>query len=408
MSSKSYWLKTYVPNFKKLLSSFQIETYLLIILPITWILLSTFFERSILLQSKRDLVLWSFFYGGSLIKIGLLFLYIYLYFRLIILFGNWLGRKIFKDVSTPKIDLKQFLLSIIYIMVAIGLYNLVLALSLTQLSDVSSRASMIAASQLFMSMDKGILGFYPELYIQKFSISSTLDCILIQSYCNLPLFFSIVLIGLLLFNKTNFRKFLLAIFIAPFIAMPLWYALPAVTPNEMYRENMFSLHSLSVTQKQYEEAVTSKRLEAYLNLLDKSVEKPQQKHPLVSTNPSMHVAWGAIITYFSIILWWPLGFIFIPWLIFNMLATLYTLQHYAVDLPSGLVCATIAIVLTSYLFKFEKKYYTGKHSSLYFINIIQNDIRFLKNKLKRTSLKLYNLLSKIFKLIFFHNFQPPC
>ena len=65
-----------------------------------------------------------------------------------------------------------------------------------------------------------------------------------------------------------------------------------------------------------------------------------------------------------------------------MLATLYTMQHYAVDLPTALVCAAIAIVITNYLFKFEKKYYTGEYNSLYFVNIIQNDIKFLKSILK--------------------------
>ena len=141
-----------------------------------------------------------------------------------------------------------------------------------------------------MSMDKEIFGFYPQLWIQKFSMSPILDYLLLESYRKLPLFFTIVLTGLLLFNKTCFRKFLIAIFIAPFIAMPLWYALPAVTPNEMYRENMFSLKSISAIQKQYEEAVTSERLKTYLQRLNTVVENPQQKHPLVSTNPSMHVA----------------------------------------------------------------------------------------------------------------------
>lgn len=382
MTITSYRFKTHLLNFKKLLLSFQIETYFLIILPVLWILINSFTEKSILLESKNDLVLWSFFYGGYLIKIGLQFFYLYIYFKIFIWLGQWLSTKISKEENTPTIHLKQFLLSIIYIMLAIGLINLVLVLSLRQLSAASSQASMIAASQLFMSMDKEIFGFYPQLWIQKFSMSSILDYLLLESYCKLPLFLTIVLMGLLLFHKTYFRKFLIAIFIAPFIAMPLWYALPAVTPNEMYRENMFSLQSITAIQKQYEKAVTSERLKTYLQRLNKSVENPRQKHPLVSTNPSMHVAWGVIITYFAIILWWPLGFIFIPWLILNMLATLYTMQHYAVDLPTAFICAALAIIITNGLFKFEKKYHTGKSSSLYFINIIQNDIKFLKSLFK--------------------------
>lgn len=385
-----YWFKPYIFGFKKFLISIQVETYVLIILPAIWILISCFFEKSILLfllESKKDFILWSFFYGGYLIKIGFILFSLYFYFKLASWVGFWLGKKISKDDSPSTIHLKQFLLSVAYIMLAIGLYNVVFSLTLRQVAATSTRTSIIAASQLYMSMDDKIFGGYPQIWIQKFSMSNILDYLLIQAYSKLPLFLAIVLIGLLCFNKLYFRKFLIAIFIAPFLAMPFWYALPAVSPNEMYRNNIFSVSSISTTQKQYEEAVTSKRLQTYLQDLEEAIANPHQKYPLIFTNPSMHVAWGTIITYFAIILWWPLGFIFIPWLIFNILSTLYTLQHYAVDLPCGFVCAIIAIIITHYIFKFEKKYYTGNYRSLYFVNVVQDDVAFLKATLKTIWLK---------------------
>ena len=367
-------------NLKKMLRSHQLETYLLIILPVTWILLSVFFEKSvfpIMMESNNKLKIMSFFYAGSLIKIGLELLCLYIYFRIFIFFGAWAGRKIANDRNTSTLDPKRFLLSFVYLMVSIGLYNFVLILSITQLSAASSHSNITNASQLYMSMDNHIFGVYPHLWIQS-SLFNSMDFLLVQTYCKLPLFFTVVLIGLLLFNKKNFREFLIAIFFVPFIAMPFWYILPAVTPDEMYRQNIFSLQSNIPTQHEYEAAITSENLKSFLKRLEIDIEKPSQNHPLVSTNPSMHVAWGAIITYFSMILWWPLGFVFIPWLLLNMLSTLYTMQHYAVDLPGGLVCAAMAIIITNRLFKFEKKYYTGKYIPLYFVNVIQADIQSLK------------------------------
>ncbi|CDZ78982.1 hypothetical protein BN59_03297 [Legionella massiliensis] len=370
-----------MPDIKNFLKSHQIETYLLIFLPILWISITGVFEHSpfsILLGKKGNLLSWSFFFGGHLIKKGFAFFYLYLYFRVALWLSYLVRTKLFHEQAPPSFSLKSFLLSFCYFTIAIGLGDLLLVVTLKQLSLSSSQNEMIAASQFYMSLDRYIFGFDPQIWIQRFSDSQTLDFLLIQSYRRLPIFFAFVFFGLLFFNKQNFRKLLIAIFLSPLIALPFWYALPAVTPNEMYRQNMFDLPSITATQQEYKEAMTSSDLKAYLKLVERHIENPKQKHPLVSTNPSMHVCWGIIVTYFAILLWWPLAFIFVPWLIFNIFATLYTVQHYFVDLPPGLVCAIFVIFTTNYLLKLEKKYYVGNYAPLYFIDIIQEDTQRIK------------------------------
>jgi membrane-associated phospholipid phosphatase len=239
-----------------------------------------------------------------------------------------------------------------------------------------------------MSIDKEIFRDIPQLWIQQFSKIHFVDYLLIESYCTLCFFLAVVFLGLLLFNKKDFRKLILAFFIAPFLAMPFWYVLPAVSPDDMYRKNLYSLKSILPIQKQFEETSKGEKLSAFLNFLEQmDTDKTKKGHPLISTNPSMHVAWGEIITYYSIILWWPLCFVFMPWLILNIISTVYTMQHYVIDLPCGLICGAIAIIITNSLFKFEKKYYTGTYIPLYFISIIQADVHYLKTKLIAKLLK---------------------
>ena len=367
-------------SIKKTLTGLQIETYLLYILPITGLLFLSIFETppfSIILGSSKETFVWSFFYGGQLIKIGFLFFYIYIYFKIALWLGQWVSVNIFNGTKYSETHLKSFFLSFAYLIFALGLGNFFMIIAIQHLSVGAAKDSVITASQLYMSMDRYIFGFDPQLWIQRFSHSAFLDYLFIQSYNMLYFFYITVFLGLILFNRDYFRHFIVAIFIAPFIAMPFWFAFPAVTPNEMYRKNLYSIPSIVATQHQYEEVNKSTRLIAYLHELEKSVEIPNQKHPLVTTNPSMHVTWGTIIVYYAIMLWWPLGFIFIPWLVLNILSTLYTFQHYAVDLPAGIVCGILAIILTKLLFRFEKKYYTGNYQHLYFLQVIQADWQYL-------------------------------
>jgi hypothetical protein len=75
-------------------------------------------------------------------------------------------------------------------------------------------------------------------------------------------------------NKKDFRKLILAFFIAPFLAMPFWYVLPAVSPDDMYRKNLYSLKSILPIQKQFEETSKGEKLSAFLNFL----EQPERKN----------------------------------------------------------------------------------------------------------------------------------
>lgn len=264
----------------KCLRSHQLETYLLIVIPIGWILMSSTSNHSLLalfLEGRQELILWSFFYNGKTIYFGLIILYLYFYFRLILAIASWISNYVFEDTMTKTIEIKNFILSFIYLLFILGMGNLILALCLLRISKFSLPENIISTSEFYMSLDKEIFRGIPQLWMQQFSKIHLFDYLLIESYCTLCFFLAVVFLGLLLFNKKDFRKFVLAFFIAPFLAMPFWYLLPAVSPDDMYRKNMYSLKSILPMQKQFEETNKSEKLNTFLSFIEQIDKKETRK-----------------------------------------------------------------------------------------------------------------------------------
>ncbi|RUR13658.1 phosphatase PAP2 family protein [Legionella sp. km772] len=377
------------------LKKYQIETYVLIIFPILWILVSGFFEKpwfSIIRSDHWDLWSRSLFFGGDMLKLGFIVIYIYLYFKLFIWLSGFIRRKLFKEQIPASTNMKLFLASFLYMTFAVFCATLLLIYTVRQSSMLSSTSKMISSSELYMQIDLRLFPKDPRIQMVDFFTHSSWDFWLTYIYRKLDWVFALVLIGLVLFKKTLFRKYLLAFFLAPTIALPMWLAGPAITPNEMYRVNMFSVPAVTPYQEAYKKLTLGPHLDKFLNYVGENIENPVQKYPIISTNPSMHVCWGFLITYFAILLWRPLAFIFIPWFVLTALSTIYTFQHYLIDIPAGILCAIITLMATSYLLKFEQRYYTGDYRALYFLDVFQEDAKkclsFIRNYKKKNALNL--------------------
>lgn len=130
--------------------------------------------------------------------------------------------------------------------------------------------------------------------------------------------------------------------------------------------------------------------------MEKSLEFEKEVHIIditpnnrilpISTFPSMHAAWGIIIAYAGMILWPPLGIILIPLALVNGVASVYILEHYAVDIFLGYAVALISIIITEVLFRFEKTYFEDKFGLLsgfdYMPSILEKSIKKCKNFLQ--------------------------
>ncbi|MCX6757571.1 MAG: phosphatase PAP2 family protein [Candidatus Nomurabacteria bacterium] len=111
----------------------------------------------------------------------------------------------------------------------------------------------------------------------------------------------------------------------------------------------------------------------------------------MSTFPSMHAAWGIIACVALIEIWGPLAIIAIPWIIAELIGTMYTLEHYAVDVILGIIIGFFALWITKRLLKFEKQYFVD-HYNLFSI------FEHLEKHYRNTNQKVKEKIDKISKI----------
>lgn len=316
------------------------------------------------------------FFGGSFLVNAFLFVYIYAVTKMYL----YLVRRItaaMRGIPSAPLHAGPAALSFAYVILGIGLAAFSNIVITNQLSGVSA-GRVETASNLLMEWDRALFGVYVPFWLQKLTGFFSLDRLLVATYQSLGLVLSVVFLVLLAGNRDLFRKFVLSMFFAVILGMPLWYAWPAISPDEMYRQNILGVAAPSAIQESIvPDAKLGSTLTIFLSALQGNWSDPKNASFAITSFPSMHAAWGIILAYFGAALWWPLGIFLVPWALLNFVSTVYTLQHFAVDALSGAAIAAIAIAFVRVLFKFERRYYTGRYRPFLIIDMIQADVRSL-------------------------------
>jgi len=210
------------------------------------------------------------------------------------------------------------------------------------------------ADDLLLKIDYQLLGFYPAFSLFR-KIPQFLTPFFVFSFCLLG-----SLLGITLFifylqpNKFFLKKYILSIFLAVLLALPIWFIFPAHSPQNAYLNHRIHLSSLPASLnkfiQQYQPPQLVKRLQEKIGAKDGEL-------PPITTCPSMHVAWGLIIVFY--LAQWKKRTLWItlPWFGFCALSTVYLAQHYFIDIPGGLTTGFLAIYLGSKISKIENQYY---------------------------------------------------
>ena len=280
------------------------ETYVLIVIPILWILISGLCERplfSVLGTENGDLWSRGLFFGGDMLRLSFAFFYFYIYFKLFAWLSQLARSKFFKEPIPSSTNMKKFFSSFLYITMAIFCASFLLVFIVKQSSLLSSHERIIASSELYMKMDMALFPTDPRLWIIDALTHTRWDFVVTYVYRKINWAFVLVFTILLLFKKTLLRKYLITFFLAPTLALPLWIAWPAISPNEMYRNNMFHVTSINKIKEEYDKVPLGYHLSKFMDLIEVHMENPHQEYPLIYTKPSMHVCWGFLISYFAIL-----------------------------------------------------------------------------------------------------------
>jgi membrane-associated phospholipid phosphatase len=263
-------------------------------------------------------------------------------------------------------------MSLLYIIIVVSAALFFIAVAVMMLSTRSAQV-VEQASIALTQVDYAIFGVYSFFWLQQFP---ALAPVMIQAYRLLNTLLPLVFLFLLVFRQDLFRQFIMSAVMAVIISIPVWYAVPAISPDELWRQNILHTPIPPAIQTELERPLAPELAE-YLGYWQDKWSRAENNYWAITSFPSMHAAWGVIIAYYGTLLWWPLGIVLIPWATLNGIATVYTIQHYAIDPIFGIVTACIAIIAVGSLMRLEKRYYTGKYPEFYVGKALQADIQFL-------------------------------
>ena len=271
----------------------------------------------------------------------------------------WLLIAIYLVLNFKKLAIQTRILLGIRSLIAINVFasfmSLVLGLSTMYLANLASSSKVLQSTILIDKLEYTIFGNLPAVSLINFFSGTIFESIILYSYVYLFLIFSLSIIALAFLNKKIFRQTLVAFFLAFLISIPFFTIIPATSPDGLYIANIFrtSNHNLQIKQSEVFSGFNNYFHQLWISENNNSYN--------VSSIPSLHVAWG-LIGVLGIIMARKkiLSIIFTIWLIFNILGTFYSLQHYAVDVIAGIILGFVSFYLASFLIKFENKYYKGE------------------------------------------------
>jgi membrane-associated phospholipid phosphatase len=232
------------------------------------------------------------------------------------------------------------------------------------------------ASNVLLDLDRWILGINSPFWFSNMISASLMD-FLVFVYLSLTPIFSILFFVTLFGNTKAFRRLVLASIVAFCVSIPFWVLIPAVSPDEMFYQNILKYNSIP----EYSIHVSANSpLNAYLDKTNGMWSNASRNFFAVTTFPSMHVAWAFIVS--AVAFKWKRwsAVILGPWLFLVIISTVTTLQHYVVDAFLGLVVGFLSLGIIELIDTLSQAH-TRKHYHL--LTQTQNAFKkfwcFLKN-----------------------------
>ena len=227
-----------------------------------------------------------------------------------------------------------------------------------------SYQQMAVASDLMMHWDHILFGIYPPFYLHTLELPWILQLAMTYAYAYLPSMFA-VLLGLLFCTKPRlFRACLLSLTIATYLSLPFWIMFPAIPPTEAYQLNLLKREIAPDIVSAVAGMDINPAIVTMLGDIERMWFDPTGKSFSVSSFPSTHIIWAVIFLYATFRIRWWLGLLYLPFFVANFFATMFLLEHYAVDALFGIILGAIIIWLSEMLLRFENYYFTDTYHLL--------------------------------------------
>ncbi len=220
---------------------------------------------------------------------------------------------------------------------------------------------MIRASNMLMHFDQLLFGVHFPFWLHTQGIPELLQTLLAGAYTFMPLALGTMFAYLCLTDVRRARIYFLTLAVATYLSVPFWIILPAIPPNEVYRLNIFHLELPPEMVREVQQVSFTPSADRMLRDVEQMWFDPAMKSFSVSSFPSTHVIWAVLFFYAAYARRKHLGYITLilasVFVAANIVATMFLLEHYAVDVVLGIIIAGVSIATAERLLWFEKKYY---------------------------------------------------
>ncbi len=219
---------------------------------------------------------------------------------------------------------------------------LVLAVALI-MGEANIFAPARLQDQMIIGGEQWLFGNYAFAALGAVHYPHWLITFIIFSFVNMDLILITAGIILSYIALERFRELLVAFSVGMLFMVPLWLAVPALSPQDRYINNIYHLPD----PPQLALAVQNYHPQPELADFLQSVRVGKASLPSLptSTIPSAHVFWAALAGYYLFRAKRWLGWVALPFLSASTFGTVLLAQHYFMDIPAGLAVAALAIWL---------------------------------------------------------------
>ncbi len=222
------------------------------------------------------------------------------------------------------------------------------SLALTSLNQINS---VHLRDDFLMGVDSSITGVYPSFYLASMGFPNWLTQSIIFSFEGLAVFLSLAAIYVFFEKRELFRELCAAICAMFLLMFPLWIIFPALSPQDRYIDNIYSLPVSVAVSEQISSYDPAPAIGEFLERV--RVQKDESDSPFLptSTMPSAHTAWILMLGYYVFRVRRAAGLIFAPVVVLTILGTVLLAQHYFIDIVGGITVCSLSIVAVSFLRK---------------------------------------------------------
>jgi PAP2 superfamily len=224
--------------------------------------------------------------------------------------------------------------------------NLVILSSLVGYLNVENRNRLIGPN--LASIGHVLTGTYPFLSLEMVKFPAWLIKSIELSFLNLPLIL-LFAAGFTYFKRrVIFSKYVVSLLLSIALMLPIWLAVPAMSPQDRFINNVYHLHNPARIESAVRSFKPVPSVAAFLTFMRRA--KAGLEVMPTTTFPSSHAAW-AVIAFVYLLEAEPItALLFSPFLLLSTFGTFYLSQHYLIDVPAGIAMGLVSVAISSLLF----------------------------------------------------------